>query len=282
MFNWLHTNLPDPVLLSIGPVSVHWYGLLMVVGLGLGYMAARYWWERAGRGRKDFDDLFFHLALWGFVGARLYHVLNEVGFYFRNPGSIFAIWNGGLAIHGAILAGVLVLYVFYRKGRIGSPLLVADISVVGLVIGQAIGRWGNYFNQELFGSPSSAAWSIPIAFENRPPGYELAEFFHPTFLYESLGALVLFALLWMLHTRRVEKGMRVGVITSVYLLGYSILRIIMETFRIDDVPEVLGVRLPLLVSAVLVVISLYLLYYCFGRSSGSTPRDEGLESSGKV
>jgi phosphatidylglycerol:prolipoprotein diacylglycerol transferase len=143
--------------------------------------------------------------------------------------------------------------------------LIADIAAPAFAISQAIGRWGNYFNQELFGLPTSRPWGIPIDVLNRPPAYYTNTYFHPTFLYESLGLLVITAGLWFLHWRRWKKSgalikPRYGSIAITYLILASVLRIAVETLRLDRTPVIGGIRLPILIAGALIIASLFTLF----------------------
>ena len=168
--NFFHTYHPSPLLITFGPLAVHWYGLLLVAGGVAAYFVSRRTFVWAGVPRALLDELLTPLTLAGFAGARLYHVANELPFYFAHPFAVFAVWRGGLAIHGALIGGGLALYWFIKHNnktiqpfsRISSWLhdytitwlFFADLLVPGLAIAQAIGRWGNYFNQELYGRPT--------------------------------------------------------------------------------------------------------------------------------
>lgn len=196
------------------------------------------------------SNLFVWLIVIGLLGARLYHVLNELPYYLQHTTEILKIWHGGLAIHGAIIAGLLTGWWYARRHRL-SLIQLTDVFVPGLALGQAIGRWGNYFNQELFGKPTNLAWGIPIDQANRPPAYQDSPFFHPTFLYESVGNLMLVAVLVWLHRR----SARPGTVTLVYFIGYAVLRIATESLRIDRTPIIAGIRLPIIMSVFIILAS---------------------------
>ncbi|MBI4093162.1 MAG: prolipoprotein diacylglyceryl transferase [Candidatus Kerfeldbacteria bacterium] len=256
---FLHTYNPQPIVATFGPFTVHWYGLFLALGALAGYLTFRSLGRRYGLNVADLETLFFWLVIAGVVGARIYHVLNEWSFYVAHPLDIVKIWNGGLAIHGALLAGLIVIVLFARRKKLSAWLLL-DLAAPAVAIGQAIGRWGNYFNQELFGRPTGLPWGIPIEPLNRPPLYLTSQYFHPTFLYESVGSFLVFAALIMLHrrARRSRDGsgkgtffLPAGMIALVYFMAESIVRMAAESLRIDRVPLILGARLPLLVSIVI-------------------------------
>jgi phosphatidylglycerol:prolipoprotein diacylglycerol transferase len=270
---FLHDWRPDPVLVTLGPLKLRWYGLLVGTGAWVGYVVARALSARYGVDRAHFGTLLLICLPLGLLGGRLYHVANEWEYYRAHPERILQIWQGGLAIHGCIVASVIVFALYARLHRL-SFWQLADVGAVGLVLGQAIGRWGNYFNQELFGRPTDRPWGIPIDVQNRPPGYEDFSHFHPTFLYESLGCFAIAGILLGLHhwRLRAERHGRSagafaapGSIAMAYFVLYSIVRIVTESLRIDDVPLVAGVRLPLLMSFVLIAMALVLWIVLWAR-----------------
>ncbi len=268
----LHTFSPSPVVLTIGPFFLRWYGLLLAVGVLAAYGVSQRLARRYGYHPDAIAQAIVLGALAGFVGARLYHVVNEWSYYTAHPAEILAVWHGGLAIHGGILFGALTLLWFARRTRLRFWHLT-DMFAPGVLLAQAIGRWGNYFNQELFGRPTSLPWGIPIDPANRPVGATGAEYFHPTFLYESLWDGIGFVLLLLMHRHRLRRGaaspFREGTITMAYLVLYALGRVGTELLRIDDVPLLFGIRLPLLVSLVLFLLGCIGLWYCFRRPSST-------------
>ena len=181
---------PSPVIFEVGPFALRYYGLCIALGIIVATWLTGRELERKGYdGALALDSLFFIVPL-GFIGARAYHVLTDYGLYAGDPfPGVFEVWNGGLGIYGGVVGGFVGLLIFARIRDI-SPWAFADAVAPGLVLAQAIGRWGNYFNQELFGRPSDLPWAIRIAPENRPVGYSDATAFHPTFLYESIWDVV--------------------------------------------------------------------------------------------
>jgi len=262
MFNFLHTHSPDPILFSIGSIDIHWYGFLMVFGGLIGLTLAWYLAKRFRIRRAWMFDLAFWWAVCGLVGGRIYYVLYAWTFYKDNPLDILKIWQGGLAVHGVMIGAFLATFVFAKVKKI-PWLKMFDLCAIGLVTAQIIGRWGNYFNQELFGKPTDAAWGIPILPANRPFEHVAEQFFHPTFLYESILNIVLLAALLVLVWLRFNKKIKIknGIMFFSYILGYSIIRFNMEFFRIDYSPYVFGVRWAQLFSAILIVAAIFFIIF---------------------
>ncbi len=223
---------PSPIILELGPLALRYYGLCIALGVALGtWLTGRELTRRGYDGSLALDALLFVLPL-GFIGARAYHVATDYDLYAGDPfPGVFEVWNGGLGIYGAVAGGFLgvLLFGWYRDI---SPLAFADAAAPGLILAQAVGRWGNYFNQELFGRPSSLPWAIRIEPENRPAGYADAEAFHPTFLYESIwDVLVCLILLWV--ARRFADRLKNGDVFLLYVSLYSVGRFFVEALRID-------------------------------------------------
>lgn len=245
----MHDYLPSPIALTLGMLTIRWYGIFLSLGTLMGLVVVIRLARSAGYDRTWILDCMLRAILFGFIGARLYHVLNEPYYYATHPMEILAVWHGGLAIHGGILAGFATLY-FCARRRSFSVWQLTDLAAPALAIGQAIGRWGNYFNQELFGKPTSYPWGIPILPAYRPEAYAASTHFHPTFLYESLWNVLVFVMLLFLFKR---KHRLFGFVTAAYIALASFGRIGTELLRIDDVPLIAGVRFPLLVALILCI-----------------------------
>ncbi|MFH1667866.1 MAG: prolipoprotein diacylglyceryl transferase [Candidatus Komeilibacteria bacterium] len=259
MFNFLHTYHPQPILFEIGWFRVHWYGLIMVIAILVGLWVVNRLAEQQKFAKAQWDKLIFYILLGGLLGARLYHVFVEWTYYQEHLLDIFKVWHGGLAIHGAIIFGAVVVYLFCRRQQ-WSLFLVLDIMSLGIIFGQAIGRWGNYFNQEIFGQPTDLPWGIFISEINRPLELMQTVYYHPTFLYESLLNLILFIVLYFSFNKLIRWP---GLVFSGYLVGYSIIRFSLEFLRLDHTLIIAGVRWPQIFSIfiILVVMIAWLMHW---------------------
>jgi phosphatidylglycerol---prolipoprotein diacylglyceryl transferase len=216
---------------SIGPLNPRWYGLLIASAVLIGLALS----QRLAKARQLSPDLVGDLLIWLIVGAipgaRLYYVLFQWSYYSQHPDQILAIWKGGIAIHGALIGGTLAAILFSRIKKC-SFWRLADIVAPSVILGQAIGRWGNFFNSEAFGSPTDLPWKLLIPEGRRPTGFESVAYYHPTFLYESLWNLMVFGLLMALFVR-FPKAKR-GTLFLVYAIAYSIGRFWIEALRTDS------------------------------------------------
>lgn len=260
--------------IDIGPVRIHYYGLILMFGAIAGAWLAYREAQRRSRlapGTVDpevvWDGLVWVL-IGGIIGARLWHIFTPPAsmvaegkttlFYLTHPLDALAIWQGGLGIPGAILGGAIALYLFCRRRKM-SFLLWADIAAPGLALGQAIGRWGNFVNQELYGAPSNLPWAIFIDRAHRLPGFENIERYHPLFLYESLWNLVVMGILLTL-ARRFSRQLREGDLFLAYLVGYPLGRFFLEFLRLDR-SLVAGLNANQSLMAVVAIASAALLAY---------------------
>jgi phosphatidylglycerol:prolipoprotein diacylglycerol transferase len=242
---------PGAIALQIGPLAIRWYGLLIATGVLLGTTLAHREAIRRGIDPDRLLNAIVITVLVALLGARLYYVLFNWDYYAANPAKILAVWEGGLAIHGGLIAGVLATILYCRQAQLSLPLTL-DIMAPCVAIGQAIGRWGNFFNQEAFGVPTDLPWRLYIDPAHRPPPLAAFEYFHPTFLYESLWNLLVFGILWFGLRKRLQE--RRGALTLCYLGLYSIGRFFVEGLRIDSL--MLGsFRAAQVVSLLLVVAS---------------------------
>lgn len=222
---------PGAIAFQIGPLAIRWYGILIATGVLLGTTLAH---REAIRRRENPDKVLNAIVmtvLFGLLGGRLYYVLFNWDYYGANPGKIFAVWEGGLAIHGGLIVGALTAILYCRYAQQSMPVTL-DIMAPGVAIGQAIGRWGNFFNQEAFGVPTDLPWRLYIDPAHRPTWLSSFEYFHPTFLYESLWNFLVFAILWFGLRKRLQG--KPGALTLCYLGLYSVGRFFVEGLRIDS------------------------------------------------
>lgn len=213
----------DPVAFSIGPISVRWYGLLIASAMMIAAFGGCRAMRKAGIDEDDFLTIFMVGMVAAILGARAYYVLFEFPYYLQNPGEIIAIWHGGLAVHGGIIGGTIAMLIGCRHYHISFWHFV-DIMAPFMALGQAIGRWGNFFNQEAYGyevDPAAVPWAMWIDGAYR----------HPTFLYESCWDLLVFVILLLLMR---QAWIRRGEIALSYLMLYSMGRVIIEGFRTDS------------------------------------------------
>ncbi|HEU4368061.1 MAG TPA: prolipoprotein diacylglyceryl transferase [Methylomirabilota bacterium] len=222
---------PGAIAFQVGPVVIRWYGILMALSIVVALWLAHRQAKREGLPADDIISAGQWAILAGLLGARLYEVAFNWDYYGQYPRKIFAVWEGGLAIHGGLILGPLVGA--WLGWKWGLPVLRSlDITAPAFAIGQAIGRWGNFFNEEAFGRPTDLPWKLYISPSHRPLGYQPYEYFHPTFLYESLWDLGVFlALVLWLRPRLREHP---GALFFVYIGLYSIGRFAIEAIRLDS------------------------------------------------
>ncbi|MDP4676386.1 MAG: prolipoprotein diacylglyceryl transferase [Candidatus Nanopelagicales bacterium] len=241
----LLASIPSPAQgsWSLGPIPIRAYALFIVAGI----VVAVWWGGRRYVARGGRPGTIADIALWavpfGIVGGRLYHVLSDWQLYFGPDGRGFVaalrVWDGGLGIWGAVAVGALGAWIGARRAGVALPP-VADAIAPAIALAQAIGRWGNYFNQELFGSPTTLPWGLEIDVANRPTGYAEFDTFQPTFLYESLWLIgVVVVLVWA--DRRYQMGH--GRVFALYVALYCLGRLWIEALRIDAANTILGLRL---------------------------------------
>lgn len=254
----------NPEIFSIGSFSVRWYSVLILIGIIIAVILA----EKESKKFKLEKDFVFDLAFWaiifGIIGARLYYVIFNFELYKNDILGIFKIWNGGLAIHGGILAGLVTLIIYCKRKNV-KILRVTDIAVPSLIIAQAIGRWGNFFNSEAHGPVTTLAnlkdLFIPSFIID---GMNInGVYYHPTFYYESLWCILGFIVL--LLVRKFYKSLKCGQLTGIYLMWYGVGRLFIESLRTDSL--MLGnLKVAQLVSIAMILIGLLMfIYLCFNR-----------------
>jgi phosphatidylglycerol:prolipoprotein diacylglycerol transferase len=256
---------PGAIAFTLGPLTVRWYGILMASAMALGLWLAH---RQAREEGLPADDMI-RVAQWGLVagvvGARLYEVVFNWDYYGRHPSKIIAVWEGGLAIHGGLILGFLVGIALAVRWRV--PVLPSlDIAAPSVVLGQAIGRWGNFFNEEAFGRPTDLPWKLYISPEHRPLESAAVPYYHPTFLYESLWDLAVFALLvgWLRRRYRDQPG----AIFFCYIGLYSAGRLWIEALRLDSF-WVAGLRVAQIASVAGIVIAAVGLAWTARRRDGA-------------
>ncbi len=227
---------------AVGPLYIRFYGIILMLGaLAGGFLATREV-KRRGYDPEVVWDLLVYLIIGGVIGARLWHIFTPppssiaqgftTEYYLTHPLDALAIWKGGLGIPGTIIGGLIALYFYTRKYKTISFIEWVDIAAPSLALGQAIGRWGNFFNQELYGAPTDLPWKIHIDPAHRLAGFENASYYHPLFAYESVWNLlnVLF-LMWI--TRQYEDRLKKGDVFLVYLIFYPVGRFFLDFLRLD-------------------------------------------------
>ena len=240
---------PGEIAFSIFNFPVYWYGIILAFAVFIGVVCA----EILSRRFSDIPENFFIdnsplVIIFGIIGARLYYCAVNFPYYIHNPLEIFDIRQGGLSIHGMIIIGIVTVYFLAKKYRI-SFLKLLDVLACSVILAQSAGRWGNFFNSEAFGYPTGALWGVYIPMEKRPLQYFESELFHPAFLYESvLDLVVFFILLFIL--RKIHK--RSGYAFFWYLILYSVVRIFVESFRIDSVLNIAGIPVAQWVSVLMI------------------------------
>lgn len=255
---------PGPDIVNLGPLTLRWYGLLIALAVLIGVALSQYLAKKRGIDPEKVGDMVIWLVIAAIPCARLYYVAFEWPSYAGRPGDIIAIWKGGIAIHGAVLGGTLAAWIFARLNRL-SFWQLSDIIAPSLILGQAIGRWGNFFNSEAFGAPTNLPWKLFIPLSNRPAGYREFEYFHPTFLYESLWNLGVFGLLLSLFFwgQRNPGKLRSGTLFLVYMIAYSTGRLWIEGLRTDSL--MIGpLRMAQLVSLAGITLGLLGIIWTYG------------------
>lgn len=244
------------VAIDLGFIQIYWYSIFILLGILAAALLIYKECKKQGIKGNEYTDLLFNTVIFGIIGARIYYVLFNLPYYWNNKIEIFEIWHGGLAIHGGLLFGALYIFHFCKKHNIDKLKLI-DMIVIGVIIGQAIGRWGNFFNKEAFGPVTSY---ITLK-QNLIPEFIikgmkiLGQYHEPTFYYESLWNIDGFIILLMV---RRSKRIRVGQLTGIYLLWYSIGRLYIESLRMDSL-MIKNIKVAQLVSILLIIIGIYLL-----------------------
>lgn len=253
---------PAEVAFNIFGFPVYYYGIILALAIFIGVYASYFLYKKfyGVDSASSIMDFAPYLIIIGIIGARLYYCLVNYSYYIENPLEIFYIRQGGLSIHGVIIIGILTLFAFSKIYKM-SFLKLIDVFLCGTALGQCIGRWGNFFNSEAFGTPTNLPWKLFIPLSQRPAQYVKFEYFHPTFLYESILDLIIFLILLAIFKRCSKHP---GIIACTYLILYSFVRIFVEYFRIDSVLNIYGYPVAQLVSLLIIlfatVFMVFLIY----------------------
>lgn len=241
---------PGEVAFQIGPFSVYWYGIIISFAFITGIWVSSAFAKIKNENPENILDMAIYLLIGAVIFSRLYFVIFSWDYFKNNIQEAFMIWQGGLSIHGAMIGGclVLVLYSILKKLCL---LKYADLLCLGFVLGQAIGRWGNFFNSEAFGKPTDLFWKVYIPPEKRPYAYIDKEFFHPAFLYESLWNFIVFFILVFLLKKFKNCN---GILLFSYLILYSIGRFFIEDIRIDSIYSVFGLPVAQFASLIMIFV----------------------------
>ena len=242
------------IFISIGPITIYWYSVLIMTGVLIGIYFSGRQAEKNGISKKFINDLSFYLVIIAILGARIYYVIFNFSVFKNNILDIFKIWEGGLAIYGAILAGALFT-IYYCKKKDKEPLLVLDTFTPYLILGQSIGRWGNFFNSEAYGEITTLTHLQKLHIPNFiiKGMYINGNYYHPTFLYESMWCLIGFIILLII--RKKDNYKKPGTLMLSYFIWYGIGRFFIEGLRTDSL-YLFNIRISQLVSIVLIIFGI--------------------------
>lgn len=245
---------PGDIAFRVGSFSVYYYGIIMALALTLGVFVAHLITEKfyPMLQPESIYEISPSLIIGAIIGARIYYCLLCWGYYSANPIEIVQLWHGGISIHGAIIGGLIGGIIYAKRHKL--PILkLCDIFAYGLILGQALGRWGNFFNSEAFGRPTETFLKLYIPIDKRPLAFMQYDYFHPTFLYESILDVCVFLILFFVIRKFVKN--KDGIIFFSYLILYSIVRLIVEQVRIDSVLDIHGIPIAQIMSALIILVS---------------------------
>ena len=251
------------IALDLGFIEIYWYSITMLIGVLGGGILAYFEVKRLKIDKEYFFNMLFYAIIFAFLGARIYYVLFNLDYYLNNLSEIPAVWNGGLAIHGGIIGGSLtiILYSLKHKKKTNEILKYMDICSIGILFGQIVGRWGNFFNAEAHGGATSIHFLQSIHI----PDFIIQGMtingvvYHPTFLYESL--LNLIGLIILLIIRK-NKKIKNGMLLAIYLIWYSVIRIFIESMRTDSL-MLYNLKMAQVISIILIIGGIILFIYSF-------------------
>ena len=246
----------NPILIQIRNLKIYWYSIMILLGVIIGCYIVIKESKKYNISKEKMSDILFYTIIFGIIGARLYYVIFNLDYYLNNPVDIIKVWEGGLAIHGGIIAGILYLIYYTKKNNI-KLLLMTDICIPGLLIGQALGRWGNFFNKEAHGPMVSLEYlkqlHLPKFIIN---GMNINGIYYiPTFFYESIWCII--GLIIILLFRRIKK-IKLGQITGFYLIWYGIGRYVIESYRTDSL-MINTLKQAQIISIIMILIGIILL-----------------------
>lgn len=243
-------------LIELGPLKIYWYSIMILIGVIIGCYIVIKESKRFNISKNQISDMLFYTMIFGIIGARLYYVIFNLKYYINNPIDIIKVWEGGLAIHGGIIGGIVYLIYYTKKNKL-DILLITDICAPGLLIGQAIGRWGNFFNKEAHGPITTIEYLRNLHLPRFIiDGMKINNnYYIPTFFYESLWCII--GLIIIILTRKIKK-IRIGQITGFYLIWYGIGRYIIEGFRTDSL-MLNTIKQAQLISIIMIIIGFILI-----------------------
>ncbi|MFA6098105.1 MAG: prolipoprotein diacylglyceryl transferase [Patescibacteria group bacterium] len=265
--NFFQTIHPQPVAFSLLGRDFYWYGLIISFSILIGFLIVLQIAKKKQIAVMHIYNLLFLFIVCGLIGGRIAYILTEWQVFSGNWSDAFKVWDGGISLYGVIIANLAALAVYSKIKKI-SGWVISDLIVLVMPLMQAIGRWGNYFNQELFGKPTSLPWSIFIETARRPFAYLEDQYFHPLFLYESLlmlGVFIVFLVLWR------SGKLKTGDLTLLYFFLYSLVRFFLDFLRIE--PPMLGWLSIAQWISVLFIAAAGLLWYFRGRLAGVKSQD---------
>ncbi len=245
----------NPILIDIGFLEIRWYSVLILIAFIIGYFLVINRCKKENISLTFINDLCFYTIIFCILGARIYYCLFNLDYYSKNIIDIFKIWEGGLAIHGGIIAGILTIY-FYSKKKGISFIKLLDIFAPALVLGQAIGRWGNFFNGEAYGPETTLINLQKLGIPNFiiDGMYIDNVYHHPTFLYESIGCLIIFIIIILIRN---IKQIKLGNITGIYFISYGAIRFLIESLRQDSL-MFFNLKVAQIISIIMIAIGIFL------------------------
>lgn len=246
---------PGDTAFRVWGFPLYWYGIVMAIACFVGIVVSYLVFRQTNK--KAVAEKIWDCSIWvlifGILGARIYYCLLNPVYYFSNPWDILNFREGGLSVHGAIIGGILTTFIIAAKNGV-NVLKLLDAYACGISIAQSIGRWGNFFNSEAFGLPTQLPWKLYIPYSHRPDGYLQYDYFHPTFLYESIADFGVFLLLLFLMRKFAIR--HAGLTFFSYLVLYSVVRIFVETLRLDSALDIGGIAVAKIVSSIMTVVGI--------------------------